>query len=250
MYQTPDEVVSVLRIKIVILPNIVLNIDRCEGEERNLSSFCSASEALSPSTWFHPFSNESLVFPVVCPGVISWLTASSFFKKKAWFLSGIFPDLKVELHLHQYSRVSSPCETVFSEWTVGQNSFYMKYFIWKHFGNAKAPSCARKASWLSVLGSHSFGFAGIPCSCMHWIKESSLSQTAPLPCLASCPFLSPPQLCLNPLARVCDSLADDLTPYRVACVPNPETCSCQWSCLVLLNQPSDPSLSSFTAKCR
>ena len=65
------EVVSVLWIKTVILPNIVLNIDPCEGEERNLSSFCSASEALSPSTWFHPFSNESLVFPVVCPGVIS-----------------------------------------------------------------------------------------------------------------------------------------------------------------------------------
>ena len=66
--KTPD---LPLWIKIVILPNIVLNIDQCEGEERNLSSFCSASEALSPSTWFHPFSNESLVFPVVCPGVIS-----------------------------------------------------------------------------------------------------------------------------------------------------------------------------------
>lgn len=71
MYQIQDEVVSVLWIKIIILPNTALNIDRCEGEERDLSSFCSASEALSPSTWFHPVSNESLVFPVVCPGVIS-----------------------------------------------------------------------------------------------------------------------------------------------------------------------------------
>lgn len=62
---------SLFWIKIVILPNTALNIDRCEGEERDLSGFCSASEALSASTWLHPFSNESLVFPVVCPGVIS-----------------------------------------------------------------------------------------------------------------------------------------------------------------------------------
>nr|CAI9703162.1 unnamed protein product [Rangifer tarandus platyrhynchus] len=31
---------------------------------------------------------------------------------------------------------------------------------------------------------------------------------------------------------------------------SPETCGSQGSCFVLLNRPSDPSLSSFIAKCR
>ena len=122
--------------------------------------------------------------------------------------------------------------------------------MWKHFGNIKASYCTSGVSWPSVVRSHWFGFAGVPCSCRCWIKASSLSQAAPLPCLASCRFLSPPQLCLNHVARARGSSAEDLTPYGGAREPWSLRLSGELSWGVRLNRPSGPSLSGFIAKCR